>query len=120
MSLEMLELDKALELGGRLPYVYLREESRLYLGAGPIDLNLNELIEARFFSEEKEIRLFRRMGKLCAAIQEDGNKPAVTHRYSIANPAFGGELTTRQLISYDTDGQAYLGSPRLAGWKGAN
>ena len=59
-----LQVDRALEQGLSLPYAMIRSYSQVVLGNTPQAVDEEELIEARFFDAENEIRLFRADGEL--------------------------------------------------------
>lgn len=59
-----LQVDRALEQGLSLPYAMIRSYSQVVLGNTPQAVDEEELIEARFFDAENEIRLFRADGGL--------------------------------------------------------
>ena len=59
-----LQVDQALEQGLSLPYAMIRSYSQVVLGNTPQAVDEEELIEARFFDAENEIRLFRADGGL--------------------------------------------------------
>lgn len=119
MIQESLEVDKALSRGIEKPYAFLRFMSEVKLGPTPQQVDTEELLEARFFSEEEEIRLFRRDGRLEAALfyTEPFDWP-ITETYEIANPKFGRELTVCHHLDADEDGQTYVAATCLSGWKG--
>lgn len=119
MKSETLEPQKALEKGLQLPFAMLRFLSKVFLGETPKQIDLSELLEARFFNQEKEIRIFQRDGILCAAYleQEEKDNP-IEKTYMLENPDFGTQITVCYDLSYDSDGQAYISFMRLSGWEG--
>lgn len=126
MKKQKIKLQEALSRGRELPYLMIRSLSRVTLGKtsqNNIDIDkLDEIIEARFFDETEEVRLFYRNGEMCAVhfTEEQGDKP-IRKTYDIANPFFGGTLTVSSDLTFDEDGQAMVGGVRLSGWtpKGA-
>ena len=62
-----LQADQALAQGLQLPYAMIRSYSQVTMGNTPTAVDLTEVIEARFFNAETEVRLFRKDGKLCGA-----------------------------------------------------
>lgn len=128
----------------RFPYAMIQTYSRLYLGVNPLSVSgidseawipffqdeeqmKQSLLEARFFSEEAEIRLFRLdnsfqldsgfQSVLTAETKEDHY---LEETCEIANKdKFGGSVTVRRVMDFDEDGQAYVVLTRLSGWKEA-
>lgn len=117
---ESLSPDAALERGRALPYALLRTFSAVSLGPTPETLPaLEELLEARFFSRDEEIRVFRDGGTLRAvALREASGTVTLESAYEIDNASFGRSLTVRETLGFDDDGQAYVVMSRLSGWKG--
>ena len=58
-----LQADQALAQGLQLPYAMIRSYSQVTMGNTPTAVDLTEVIEARFFNAETEVRLFRKDGK---------------------------------------------------------
>ena len=57
-------IEQALQQAEKLQFVMVTELSRVVIGKMPIDINWDELIEARFFDHDTEIRIFRENGEL--------------------------------------------------------
>ena len=120
MREEILAPREALERGSRLPYALVRRLSGASLGPTPGEIPAEELLEARFFSDREEIRVFRYGGALrAAALADDAGDRYADRTYPIANRAFGAEITVRTYLDFDGDGQAYWSAQRLVAWKGA-
>ena len=119
---EVLEAGQALSRGRTLPYALIRSLSRVTLGPAPDEIDLDELIEARFFDSEQEVRIFHGESGLQAARLWEGTGDTVIERTGqLANAAvFGRSVTIRQLLRFDEDGQACVAHTRLAGWKGGD
>ena len=119
MKTERLTLQEALERGRALPWSLARSLSSVTLGPTPEGVELEELIEARFFDAREEVRLFRNEAGLQAVrlTQEDGDVTIETVR-KLANPKFGRAIMVVQTLDFDGDGQAFVACTRLAGWKG--
>ena len=104
------------------PYCFVRSVSEVYLGLteqaqySPEE----EILEARFFDCEKELRLFRdengnlQTVELC---KEDGDR-FMDETYVIDNARFGKTLTVRQFLDADEDGQTFVKASCLCGWEG--
>lgn len=119
---ETLEVNQALSRGRTLPYALIRSLSRVTLGPMTDEIDLDELIEARFFDSEQEVRIFHGETGLQAARLWDGTEDTVIERtYALANTTlFGQFITVKQLLDFDEDGQACVSCIRLAGWKGGD
>ncbi len=118
MKTERLEVQEALRRGKALPWALVRSLGGLSLGKAPQDIDTEELIEARFFSEGEEVRLFRRDGILQgAALTQEQGDCVLKRDYAIHNPAYGATLTTCAVLEADEDGQTYIAATRIAGWK---
>ena len=119
MSTEEMNWQDALALGQKLPFALIHSLSAVSFGHVPTELPPLEILEARFFSETEELRLFRDGDRLRAArVSESAEDETIDRRLAIENPRFGKWLYQRQAVLYDEDGQAYLSSPRLCGWEG--
>lgn len=119
MRIEKLDAEAALERGLRLPYALVRSLSTVTLGKTPRAVEIEELLEARFFSENEEIRLFRKNGGLNAVLlREEPADSVLEDTFRIENGALGRSVTVRHLLDFDEDGQAYIKTTRLAGWEG--
>ena len=118
MNTEVISTEEALHRGLTLPWAFLRCYSTAYLGPTPEQVEQEELLEARFFSETEEIRLLRIEGELQSLRRTDGEEQMIDSSYRIANPRFGRIIRTRRDIVFDEDGQAAFTEPRLCGWEG--
>ncbi len=80
--------------------------------------DLDELTEARAFSESSEIHLFRQNDQLkCLKITDSGQDDILMEKYALENRfgAIGKTVIVKKYIGYDEDGQAYIELKRLAG-----
>lgn len=119
MKRENLSVQAALEQGAALPFALLRTWEQVHLGLTPATLpDVTELVEARFFDEQREIRLFRRDRALCAAslTGEPGDR-TLEETYEL-EPSFGKTLTFCRLLEQDEDGQTFFAATRLSRWEG--
>ena len=88
-----LQADQALAQGLQLPYAMIRSYSQVTMGNTPTAVDLTEVIEARFFNAETEVRLFRKDGKLCGAkLCGECGDIGTEESFRIENPEFGSEL----------------------------
>ena len=120
MKTEKLTVENALAYGQALPYALVRSISSFSLGPTPGTLPpTEELLEARFFSEHEEIRIFHD-GDALRALRLTGEpeEEFIDRTFEIENRQFGRSIRLRQSIRYDEDGQAVLNSGRLTGWEG--
>lgn len=120
MKKEVLPLPQAWEMGMQLPWVYLRSLSRVYLGKTPEGLTMDELLEARFFSNLEEIRIFLSEDGLKAVRLEEEAADSILEEEIAVNSGFGSSYTVHYLLEADEDGQTSRTVTRLAGWKGEN
>ncbi len=119
MKRDILEPGEAVELGKALPWAFVREYSRVTLGRTADGADPEEMLEAFFFSPEKEVRLWRQGGSLHAAVlTEEAGDVYLEERYALDDPRLGREITVRKYVSFDEDGQAFIAASRLSGWKG--
>lgn len=119
MTFERLTAEEAIQRGLMLPFALIRRISSVSLGNTPTQIETEELLDARFFSDTEEVRLFRRDGLLQGAVlKQDADKDYLEKIYRIENPALGREIVVRYELEADEDGQTYVSAARLAGWKG--
>ena len=119
MTFERLTAEEAIRRGLMLPFALIRTVSSVSLGNTPAQIETDELLEARFFSDVQEVRLFRRDGQLQGAVlKQEAAKNYWEKAYRVENPVLGSELVVRYELEADEDGQTYVSAARLAGWKG--
>lgn len=121
MKTEQLTPEQALAEGAQMPYAYLRSLSGLFLGrTGPSVPPAEELLEARFFNGQCELRLFRDDAGLRAArLSLEEKDETLARKVSLANPRFGSSAEVCRVLDYDEDGQIYCKAALLTGWKEA-
>lgn len=119
MKTVRMERTEALELGHTFPFAYIRSLSQVTLGPTPAE-DPEDLLEARFFSSTEEIRVFLGEDGLQAVrLTEEGPRGVcLEETRKLMNPLFGSEITICREIAFDEDGQAYISTVRLSGWKG--
>lgn len=119
MTVEELTLESAAEQGKQLPWALIRRLSEVTLGASPESFSTEELLEARFFSENQEIRIFFDGEKMRAVrLGVETGDEYLEERRAIENPAFGSCLTVRKILSYDEDGQCCVKTTMPVKWEG--
>lgn len=115
-----MELKTAFALGKQKPWAMIRSLSTVTLGVTPTNLPPEaELLEARFFDESSEIRIFRQNELLqaCEITKNSCQERFFKERYSLIGTQFGREITVCYELDIDEDGQAYVATTRLCGWK---
>lgn len=118
MKTESLTVQEALERGHTLPWALVRCISEVALGPAPTEICPEELIEARFFSADEEVRMFRSCGQLKAVRLRGEPEDSILERtYRIENQKFGKTITVCYMLEADEDGQMRLGAARLTGWE---
>ena len=105
-----------------MPWAYVASYSSLTVGPTPRKIIWSEILDARFFGPEGELRLFRQGDALNAVWVDDTPRPgqldATADKTVVLHSAFGRSLTMRQHIVFDEDGQATIYTIRLLSWKG--
>ena len=115
-----LEISKALERRTSYEYalVYRLSEIVLCRMEQLKSFDLKECMEARFFSEDKELHLFETEDGMCAVeVTDDGTEDCILKKYELA-PKFAGagkRLVVQEYLDYDDDGQAVVALTRLRG-----
>ena len=118
MKCEELNVQAAIREGLQLPYAMIRSLSRVTLGITPDQLDEEELLEARFFNSEQEIRIFSAEDGLQAVkLSSVAADHTIEETYAMENRQFGGSVTVTRVLDWDADGQTYVKAARLSGWK---
>ena len=81
---------------------------------------MDELLEARFFSKQQEIRIFLSEDGLKAVRLEEETADSILEEEIAVNSGFGSSYTVHYLLQADEDGQINRTVARLASWKGEN
>lgn len=119
MKTESMDVQEALGRGQALPFALVRNLSSVTLGPAPETVDLEELIEARFFRAGEEVRIFQgEAGPPAVRLSSEEGDITVEKECRPANPAFGESVTVRQVLDFDADGQAFVSCTLLTGWKG--
>ena len=119
MKEKILTIEEGLAEGRKLPFAFLRFLDKTTLGKTPDSVNTDTLLEARFFDEKTEVRIFRREDDLCAALlQEEDTDRLLVKTYAAADKKFGSKITVKCDLSSDEDGQTFVKSVRLSHWEG--
>ena len=123
MNRTHIEFEKAKAGSRDYEYVYLRELSRQYMGVNNIDINWDQVIEARFFDKASELRFFRYGKELKAVlIEDDGGEEGIDFKTSdkiglLHDGKFGKSIIVREYFDYDPDGQIFVTASRLVEWR---
>lgn len=121
MKTEWIPVLTALEEGMSLPFSMVRSMSTMSFGRVPEEIDLEELLEARFFDSKIEIRLFWSDDQLCSIkLTEEDTDDLLYETFWIENPVFGSQFTVCNILDSDIDGQTYIKDTRLVHWKGEN
>lgn len=93
--------------------IVLRETAEL------TDQDLDECMEARFFSDNMELHIFENENGMCAVRVTDTDENDVLIKKYELDSRFSGKgtklLVVQEYIEYDADGQAFVGLTRLKG-----
>lgn len=82
------------------------------------EINWRECVEARFFSEDKELHFFHIDGEWkIVQVSDKDEKDTIIKKYELANKFrnLGKNVLVKEYIAYDKDGQANVTLTRLMG-----
>ena len=88
-------IEQALQQAEKLQFVMVTELSRVVIGKMPMDINWDELIEAR--------------------LQDD--MPYIEKQYKKLQGNLGSEISVREYLTFDEDGQAGVSAVCLYDWR---
>lgn len=81
------------------------------------DPDFSDCLEARFFNEDKELRVWRENDALkFAAVSFDGDHIDVSYELDKRFSNMGNTVIIRQYLDHDDDGQTYIKSSIVAGF----
>ena len=108
-------------LAERYRFAFIQRVGSVFIG--PIEmcgeLNPDEILEARFFEEEKELHVFRYDGNLEAVVTEHENGDECLEEKQILRGKYGKLLTLRNYLNFDeNDGQARIGRTVFMNYEG--
>lgn len=122
MGYKILEIEpeKAYESIGNYKYalVYMISQLKLSKTEDLGEIDWEECLEARFFSEDKELHIFDVEGeKKAVEVCDDGQEDVVEKRYQLDNQFknLGTAVVVQEYLSYDEDGQIKVEVTRLKG-----
>lgn len=98
--------------------VYMISEVILAETVSLSEINWDECMEARFFSEKKELHFFRQEDQMKAVeVKDKDGRDEIVKSYDLANKfqKIGRQVKVKQYIDYDKDGQANIVLTRLSG-----
>ncbi len=104
---------------GQYSYALMHMMSSVYFGkASDITINWEELLEARFFSENKEMHIFK-CGNQWKAVElsDTEDSEVIVKNYEIAAQYknIGRQIRVKEYLAEDEDGQVYVKYTRLCG-----
>ena len=116
---ELLAAEKLLE--DRYKYAFIQRIGSVYIG--PIkecgELDPDEILEARFFENGKELHVFKYEGSLKAVVTEHEKGDECIEEKQILRGKYGKTLTLRSYLVFDEkDGQARIGRTVFADYEG--
>lgn len=116
---ELLVTDKLVTEGYR--YAFIQRIGSVYIG--PIEkcgeLDPDEILEARFFEEGKELHVFSYEGTLLAVVREPERGDEYIEEKQILRGKYGKFLTLRSYLVFDeNDNQARIGHTVFANYEG--
>lgn len=121
MQTRIINLDEALkrEYWVDNAYTYIWKQGYDKVELLPIeradDLVLENLLEARIFSERKELHLFHYEDGIRAVETEIEPSDEYREEKQLLIPRYGKNVTLRNYIAYEEDGQAYIARTVLCG-----
>ena len=116
---ELLVTDKLVTEGYR--YAFIQRIGSVYIG--PIEkcgeLDPDEILEARFFEEGKELHVFSYEGTLLGVVTESESGDEYIEEKQILRGKYGKFLTLRSYLVFDeNDNQARIGHTVFANYEG--
>lgn len=122
MGYKILEIEpeKAYESIKNYKYalVYMISQLKLSKTEDLGEIDWEECLEARFFSEDKELHIFDVEGeKKAVEVCDEGQEDVVEKRYQLDNQFknLGTVVVVQEYLSYDEDGQIKVELTRLKG-----
>ena len=116
--LEPISVEQALEQAQTLKFVMITELSRVVIGKVPMEIHWDELLEARFFDHDTEIRIFWEDGALKARkVSLRADTPYIKKHYTGLQGNLGSEVSVREYLTFDEDGQAGVSAVCLYDWR---
>lgn len=124
MGYKILEIEpeKAYESIKNYKYalVYMISQLKLSKTEDLGEIDWEECLEARFFSEDKELHIFDVEGeKRVVEVCDDGQEDVIEKEYQLDNKFknVGNTVVVQEYLAYDNDGQVRVELTRLKGIK---
>lgn len=98
--------------------VYMISELKLCQTAYIGEIDWEECLEARFFSEDKELHIFDgEDGKKAVEVKDDGKENIIEKKIQLDNKFrnIGKFISVQEYLAYDKDGQVSVEITRLKG-----
>ena len=107
----ILSKDKLMDMGLKYAIIY-NFDKVISEKIEDMEISLDNIMEARFFNEEKEIRIFRDEDKLKGTIFLENSSPYIENM-SLLYPRYrenlyANKIDYKKYIDYDGDHQAYI------------
>lgn len=105
--IENLEFINSLKLKYSLEYFNDRIDAKRDFD----EININDLIEGRYFSEDKELRIIKVNGNYkVILISDEENENYLECEHLVIDNKFGDikKVGVKKYVDYDKDGQAYI------------
>ncbi len=120
MRNETMEIGQAMSFAADFPFAWVHSVSQVTLGKNPGAPDLDELVEARYFDGNRELRIFPgETGFQALLLTGEQTDHTLTEIHAIQNTdRFGQSLTLCRVLDFDEDGQAFVKAVRLTDWKG--
>lgn len=118
MIMNKISLEQAVAEGMQMPFAYVRSFSAVTLGKTQPLPPMNEILEARFFGPDQEIRLTDDGDGLYGLRIVDGETSDFIDLTDRLLSGFGKTLTKRSYVDFDEDGQGSIVCTRLLDWEG--
>lgn len=100
-------------------YAWIQSENSVMIGTlDDVKIDHDLLLEARIFSNEKEIHVFTYDDELRAVLTEHEKDDHVIERKQLLRRRFGKTVTVRHYVGYEEDGQAFIQKTVLCGYEG--
>ncbi|MFI3212733.1 MAG: hypothetical protein R3Y24_05270 [Eubacteriales bacterium] len=118
MIIEKASVEDAILQGKKLPFMFCRNLSAMYLGKTVENIDLSEVLEIRFFGKHKEVRVVNHDKELNAVVIEGEDKDEVVIKaYRIQNKQYGSQIEVACHLGFDEDGQVFVETRRLINWR---
>jgi len=118
LKIERITVDEALHCNYN--YAMYHTYSRAYLGKNTEAIEKKQLLDAVFFDDRGEVRIFGDKIMKAVRLTPELGDTYMDAQYAIANPSWGSKLTMRHYLDYDEDGQCFIQTTCLINWTGGD